>query len=48
MAAPDTSEIWIQPIQGKPAMAIWGHTKGIPVAIPQLNIMARGIITKEK
>jgi hypothetical protein len=29
LAAPDTSELWVQPVQGKPARPIWGHAKGI-------------------
>lgn len=44
LAEPDTGKVWIQPVQGEPAMAIWGHAKGISVAIPQLNIMPRGLI----
>lgn len=44
LATPDTGKIWIQPCQGRPAMAIWGHTNGLSVAIPQLNIMPRGLI----
>lgn len=44
LAQPDTSKVWIQPTQGKPAMAIWGHAKGISIGIPQLNIMPRGLI----
>lgn len=44
LAQPDTTNLWIQPAQGKPAQAIWGHANGISVAIPQLNIMPRGLI----
>lgn len=44
LAEPDTSKLWIQPVQGKAAMAVWGHAKGISVAIPQLNVMPRGLI----
>lgn len=44
LAKPDVGSIWIQPTQGKSAQAIWGHAKGISVAIPQCNIMPRGLI----
>ncbi|WP_051698016.1 hypothetical protein [Prevotella sp. 10(H)] len=44
LAAPDTGRLWIQPAKNKPAMAIWGHAKGISVAIPQQDIMPRGLI----
>lgn len=44
LAQPNIGQLWIQPTQGKPAQAVWGHANGISVAIPQLNIMPRGLI----
>jgi hypothetical protein len=33
LAAPDTVGVWVQPAQGVPAMPIWGHAKGMTVAL---------------
>ena len=30
---PEIGDIWVQPAQGKPAMPIWGHAKGLRVAL---------------
>lgn len=36
LAPPDTVGTWIQPVQGKPAMPIWGHAKGMVVGLAPL------------
>lgn len=36
LAPPDTVGVWVQPAQGKPAMPVWGHAKGIIVGLSPL------------
>lgn len=36
LASPDTVGIWVQPVQGKPAMPVWGHANGIIVGLAPL------------
>lgn len=36
LAPPDTIGTWIQPVQGKPAMPVWGHANGIIVGLAPL------------
>lgn len=36
LAPPDTVGSWIQPVQGKPAMPVWGHADGIIVGLAPL------------
>jgi len=36
LASPDTIGIWIQPVEGKPAMPVWGHAQGILVGLAPL------------
>lgn len=36
LAPPDTVGVWIQPVQGKPAMPVWGHANGIMVGLAPL------------
>jgi len=36
LASPDTVNTWIQPVQGKPAMPVWGHAQGILVGLAPL------------
>ncbi len=36
LAPPDTVGTWIQPVQGKPAMPVWGHANGIIVGLAPL------------
>jgi hypothetical protein len=33
LAPPDSGELWVQPVQGKPARPVWGHLKGIRVGL---------------
>jgi len=33
LSPPDSGELWVQPVQGKPARPIWGHAKGIRVGL---------------
>jgi len=36
LMAPDTLGTWVQPVQGKPAMPVWGHTNGIRIGLDPL------------
>ncbi|OJV87644.1 MAG: hypothetical protein BGO34_11500 [Bacteroidia bacterium 44-10] len=36
LVSPDTAGTWIQPVQGKPAMPVWGHADGIIVGLAPL------------
>lgn len=36
LVSPDTVGTWIQPVQGKPAMPVWGHADGIIVGLAPL------------
>src|SRR5690606_15182156 len=36
LASPDTIGVWIQPVEGKPAMPVWGHAQGILVGLAPL------------
>ncbi|WP_221407950.1 hypothetical protein [Proteiniphilum sp. X52] len=36
LTPPDTVGTWIQPVQGKPAMPVWGHANGIIVGLAPL------------
>jgi len=36
LAPPDTMGAWVQPVQGKPAMPVWGHVNGIRIGLDPL------------
>ena len=33
LASPEVGALWVQPSQGKPAQAIWGHSNGMRVGL---------------
>jgi hypothetical protein len=36
LAKPEPHGRWVQPVEGKPALAVWGHAEGLRVGLPPL------------